>query len=231
MRFKYKKLMFAASLGVMLLGMVLFSTGNSFGSNQKVKDEKKTVTEQTNNVTGTAVKSGTGTAISNGVLMKNITPEINTLIADYFNARLAVDENKIAELVDDINYAGISKLPVIVKDIESINNIECYTLDGPEENSHMVYAYSEVKFKGVDTLASSLDGFYVRKDETGKFKIILSPLSDEVQKIIDADSERDDVTSLISDVNTKLANEITADKKLADMLNKIKEQGKVKSKE
>ena len=85
----------------------------------------------------------------------------------------------------------------------------------------MVYARTETKIKGIDTAASSLDGFYVRKDANGDFKIILSPLADEVQKIIDEDIKRDDVSALLSDVNTKFANEIKNDKKLADFFTKL----------
>lgn len=155
------------------------------------------------------------------ILMKNAYPEVNKLISDYFNARVEVDKGKIEKLVDNVSYAGIEELTQIMKNVENIKLTDCYTIDGPEDKAMMVYARNEIKFKGIDTAASSLDGFYVRTDETGDLKIVLSPLPDEVQKIIDSDVNRDDVSALLSDVNTKFAHEIKSDKKLANFFEKL----------
>ena len=153
--------------------------------------------------------------------MKNAYPEVNKLVEEYLEARLKVDKAEISKLVDNVNYAGIEELPKIMKNFESIKLDDCYTIDGPEENAKMVYAKTEIKIKGIDTTASSIDGFYVRADEGGDYKIILSPLPDEVQKIIDADIKRDDVSALLSDVNTQFAREIKSDNKLADFFSKL----------
>jgi len=154
-------------------------------------------------------------------LMKNAYPEVNKLVEEYLEARLKVDKAEISKMVDNVNYAGIEELPKIMKNFESIKLDDCYTIDGPEENAKMVYAKTEIKIKGIDTTASSIDGFYVRADEGGDYKIILSPLPDEVQKIIDADIKRDDVSALLSDVNTQFAREIKSDNKLADFFSKL----------
>lgn len=248
MRFKYKKLILTASGSIMLLGMVIFSTRNSLNTNAADKPAvasnktdttsatgivSNTVngeaastdaidTEKTDNTGNTDNADKTDNAKGVSLLMKNAYPEVNKLIGDYFKARIEVDKDKIAQLVDDVHYAGLDDLPMIVKNIESINLLDCYTIDGPEEKAMMVYARNEVKFKGIDTPASSLDGFYVRPDNTGDLKIVLSPVSNEVQKIIDEDTKREDVGALLSDVNTKFAHEIKSDKKLADFYGKLK---------
>ena len=243
MRFKYRKLIITASCSAMLLGMVIFSTKNSLdmraastpdatsvkttsvvtdNSTSTVKDEKVTSELQTTVDTASedAVKS-TDNAKGVSILMKNAYPEVNKLISEYYKARLKVDKDKIGKLVDNVYHAGIEELPQMMKNFEDIKLVDCYTIDGPENDAMMVYARTEIKIKGIDTVASSVDGFYIRPDANGDLKIVLSPLNDEVQKIIDADVKRDDVSALLSDVNTKFAHEIKSDKKLADFFAKL----------
>ena len=244
MRFKYRKLIITASCSAMLLGMVIFSTKNSLdmraastpdatsvkttsvvtdNSTSTVKDEKATSELQTTVDTASedAVKS-TDNAKGVSILMKNAYPEVNRLISEYYKARLKVDKDKIGKLVDNVYYAGIEELPQMMKNFEDIKLVDCYTIDGPEDKAMMVYASTETKIKGIDTPASGVDGFYVKPDANGDLKIILSPVTNEVQKIIDEDTKREDVVALLSDVNTKLAHEIKSDKKLSDFFDKLK---------
>ena len=246
MRFKYRKLIITASCSIMLLGMIVFSTKSPLDTRAddtpKIKDNETTSVEKNNSTSIVSsgnivsnlqsVESGisdkqveTGSADNAkgvSILMKNAYPEVNKLIADYYKARLEVDKDKIGKLVDNISYAGIEELPQIMKNFESIKLVDCYTIDGPEEKAIMVYARTETKIKGIDTAASGVDGFYIRPDAGGEFKIVLSPVSNEIQKIIDEDTKREDVVALLSDVNTKLAHEIKSDEKLEAFFSKLK---------
>ena len=242
MRFKYKKMIITASSSAMLLGMLLFSTKSSLdtkASNVTVKDDKSTV-EVTSNAAVSIVGDGSvvsssgivsGGAVDGGsadnargisILMKNAYPEVNKLVTEYLNAKVAVDKDKIAMLVDNVSYAGIEELTLMMKNVESIKLVDCYTIDGPEDKAIMVYARTETKIKGIDTAASGVDGFYIRPDANGELKIVLAPIANEIQKIIDEDTKRDDVAALLSDVNTKFAHEIKSDKKLAQFFDRLK---------
>lgn len=178
-------------------------------------------TQKTVSSGGIAVEN-TDNAKGVSILMKNAYPEVNKLIEDYYKARLELDKDKIGKLVDNVSYAGIEELPQMMKNFESIKLAECYTIDGPEEKAVMAYAKTETKIKGIDTTASGLDGFYIRPDANGELKIVLSPVSNEVQKIIDEDTKREDVVALLSDVNTRLAHEIKNDEKLEAFFSKLK---------
>lgn len=245
MRFKYKKIIITASFSVMLIGMVIFSTKRSVDTkaenNKAVEFSKEAETSNSlsTDLTGSAgsnlaVSNEDNTVSSGGIsaentenaqgislLMKNAYPEVNKVVEEYLQARLKVDKDAITKLVDNVYYAGIEELPQMMKNFDSIRLIDCYTIDGPEDNAKMVYARTETKIKGIDTPASSIDGFYVRTDENGVTRIILSPLTDEIQKIIDEDVKREDVSALLSEVNTRFAHEIKSDKKLADFFTKL----------
>ena len=247
MYFKYKKMIITASCSVMLLGMIIFSTKNPMGTHAAdnllvvTKDNTTVVSKASlkaidagnlevdspdgqSKVSPGAIASGNNTDNAKGVsiLMKNAYPKVNKLVEDYLKARLTVDKDKISQLVDNVYYAGIEELPKMMKNFESIKLADCYTIDGPEEGAMMVYAKTETKIKGIDTPASGVDGFYVKPDANGDLRIVLSPVANEVQKIIDEDTKREDVVALLSDVNTKLAHEIKSDEKLATFFSKLK---------
>lgn len=242
MHIKYKKVILSISCTIMLLGMMTFSTKNSLvaregneksnivtsvaiatgNSKENSVNNKENSESSTENATSDSIENSTGN-VAKGIslLMKNAYPEVNKLIMDYFVARLMVDKAAITKIVDDINYAGIDRLPKLNKHIEHIKLVDCYTIDGPEKGSVMVYAKIKLKFKGIRTSASGIDGFYVKPDKTGKLKIVLSPISDEVQKILDEDYKRDDVKTLMKAVNTELAHELQEDKKLAKFYKRL----------
>ena len=247
MYFKYKKMIITASCSVMLLGMIVFSTKNPMGTHAAdnllvvTKDNTTVVSKASlkaidagtlevespdgqSKVSSGAIASGNNTDNAKGVsiLMKNAYPKVNKLVEDYLKARLTVDKDKISQLVDNVYYAGIEELPKMMKNFESIKLADCYTIDGPEEGAMMVYAKTETKIKGIDTPASGVDGFYIKPDANGDLRIVLSPVANEVQKIIDEDTKREDVVALLSDVNTKLAHEIKSDEKLATFFRKLK---------
>ena len=247
MYFKYKKMIITASCSVMLLGMIVFSTKNPMGTQAAdnllvvTKDNTTVVSKASlktidagnlevdspdgqSKVSSGAIASGNNTDNAKGVsiLMKNAYPKVNKLVEDYLKARLTVDKDKISQLVDNVYYAGIEELPKMMKNFESIKLADCYTIDGPEEGAMMVYAKTETKIKGIDTPASGVDGFYIKPDANGDLRIVLSPVANEVQKIIDEDTKREDVVALLSDVNTKLAHEIKSDEKLATFFSKLK---------
>ena len=247
MYFKYKKMIITASCSVMLLGMIVFSTKNPMGTHAAdnllvvTKDNTTVVSKASlkaidagnlevespdgqSKVSSGAIASGNNTDNAKGVsiLMKNAYPKVNKLVEDYLKARLTVDKDKISQLVDNVYYAGIEELPKMMKNFESIKLADCYTIDGPEEGAMMVYAKTETKIKGIDTPASGVDGFYIKPDANGDLRIVLSPVANDVQKIIDEDTKREDVVALLSDVNTKFAHEIKSDKKLADFYGKLK---------
>ena len=247
MYFKYKKMIITTSCSVMLLGMIVFSTKNPMGTQEAdnllvvTKDNTTVVSKASlkaidagnlevdspdgqSKVSSGVIASGNNTDNAKGVsiLMKNAYPKVNKLVEDYLKARLAVDKDKISQLVDNVYYAGIEELPKMMKNFESIKLADCYTIDGPEEGAMMVYAKTETKIKGIDTPASGVDGFYIKPDANGDLRIVLSPVANEVQKIIDEDTKREDVVALLSDVNTKLAHEIKSDEKLATFFSKLK---------
>lgn len=236
MKFKYKKIAVTMSILVMGIGMITFST-------QMTNKKNPTDVEQTGQDGGAMAASGSAvTATSPGAavatdagqraagqgdddmvetaakdkgLEKNAYAEVNDLVEAYMNAKLEGDEKQLKKLVDDTGYLNMSDIARRTERIEEYKVIDCYTLEGPEEGSYMVYVYSEVKVTGIETLATGLDGLYLRPDQDGTLKVCLGEVTKEVQKALSADSGREDVQKLIQEVNEKFVEEVKNDDKLA----------------
>lgn len=245
MRFQYRRVALTISMIVMGIGMITLSTGKSGGDDSTTlennqEQENQILTEADENlmpeqpevviVSQPAISDTVDptedemveTVVLEKVLEKDAYPEINELITAYLNAKLDCDEVKLAELVDDVTYLDMKDIQRRTERIEEYTKIECYTLDGPEEGSYMVYVYSEVKVNGIDTLASGLDGFYIRTDEMGKMTITLGEVSDEVAAELSEDAVREDVQQLIMEVNEKFTREVESDEKLAEYYEELR---------
>ena len=236
MRFRYKKIAVTVSLIVMGIGMITWTTRlATMDESTKVEKDSEENEEKPGeegdsetklpDIDGTTSSAVGGNENEEGAvetitkengLEKNAYPEINELITAYLNAKLAGDEKKLADLVDDVSYLDMNDVKRRTERIEEYQTIDCYTLAGPEEGSFMVYVYSEVKVKEIDTLVSGLDGFYIRTNDAGKMMITMGEVSEEVEAQLTADREREDVAKLIQDVNRKFAEEVKNDGQLAE---------------
>ena len=212
MRFRYKKIAVTVSLIVMGIGMITWTTRlatmdestkvekDSEENEEKPGEEGDSETKlpDIDGTTSSAVggkeneEGAVETITKENGLEKNAYPEINELITAYLNAKLAGDEKKLADLVDDVSYLDMNDVKRRTERIEEYQTIDCYTL------------------------VSGLDGFYIRTNDAGKMMITMGEVSEEVEAQLTADREREDVAKLIQDVNRKFAEEVKNDGQLAE---------------
>lgn len=161
-----------------------------------------------------------------GTLEKNAYKDVNKLIKNYLNAKLSKKIDNFKSLVNNVDYIDLTDIKRKTKYIEKYKNVVCYTKKGPEEGSYIVYAYHEVKFKGIDTLAPAMNQFYVKTDKDGKPYIYLGEIDSDTEKYIDVVKESSDVMKLINNVNDKLQTAVKNDKALYEFYVKLEESAK-----
>ncbi len=133
--------------------------------------------------------------------------DVNALVTKYLSAWAASDVDMLSNMVSPFNAETEKSEIALNKDyIESMNNIVCYTKQGPVEDSYIVYAYYEMKFKGVDTLAPGLVNLFVFPTKDGYF------IWDYKDYIVSGA----EVNTLLSDVNMKYDEAIASDEKLKE---------------
>ncbi|MGB8452585.1 MAG: hypothetical protein WCD89_09655 [Anaerocolumna sp.] len=159
-------------------------------------------------------------------LEKDAYKNINKLIKNYLNAKLGKDIDKFKPLVNDVSLIDLADIERKTKYIEAYKNVTCYTKKGPEEGSFIVYAYHEVKFTSIDTLAPAMNEFYVNTDEKGNPYIYVGEVDKDTEKYFNDVRDSDEVMDLIFDVNEKLQLARNNDSGLDEFYLKLEESAK-----
>jgi hypothetical protein len=156
-------------------------------------------------------------------LEKDAYKDINKLIKKYLKAKLSDDIADFKPLVNDVSIIDMEDVERKTKYIEDYENVTCYTRKGPEEGSYIVYAYHEVKFTSIETLAPGMNEFYVKSDENGDPYIYLGEIDKETSQYFDEVRDSDEVMELIYSVNEKLQKAVDNDGALSEFYLKLEE--------
>jgi hypothetical protein len=139
-------------------------------------------------------------------------PEIDSLIQDYYTAKISCDMDKLKSMSSNPS-AVISEeiLQSLTEGIEEYRNITCYTKKSMIEGSYIVYAFHEIKFIGIDTPAPSLSRIYIITDQNGNLKMYDNEMDEELRAYCDARYDDSDVSELI-----EMTNEMAAEARAKD---------------
>ena len=154
-------------------------------------------------------------------LKKNAIPEINSLIQTYFQALSDCDIETVKKIMVLGDSDSFEKKEENMKSegqyIESYENIDCYTKEGPEDHSYVVYVAYDVKFLQMDTLAPGLARLYVVADSDGNY-CIYAPYSSEVEAYMDEVDKSEDVVLLAREIDEKMGEALASDEKLREFM-------------
>lgn len=219
MRLKYKRMILLITTFTMLIGMVIFSIISPKGSHTK---ENKEVKEDTNAEEGTTEEeialNDTQDSSDTGelVLEKSSDEALNQLVIDYFNASLSCDMDKLANLVSDVTILDRDELKVKYELVEAIHNIECYVVNGPSEGKCLVYVYSEIKFKDIETMAPGLSRLTVVKSDAGNY-VIFFGADGEIEQFAEQADMSAPVQELVQRVSMKMEEALGKDADLKSL--------------
>lgn len=172
---------------MMFIGMLIMSVGKSI-DNGDTTDEYKQQIER---------------ALS-AALEKDKYPEINSLIENYLIAQVNCDLDALSLYVNDISNYGFEELQKKLTYVEYFDNISCYTIEGYDADTYVVYVYKEYKLKGIDTLIPSVVLNYVCKNSDGNYVVYTGEISSATNDFINATEKNPNVLELIEMVNSKI---------------------------
>ena len=128
---------------------------------------------------------------------------MDVFIEEFYIAKVANDFDKLRSIyLDPTKVETEEQLQNKVQYIEEYKNIETHSKKSYEEGAYIVYAYHEIKFSSINTLAPGLSKFYVITDDDGNFKI-LSDMKPDVEEYFNARNEDEDVLELIDYTNLR----------------------------
>ncbi|MFQ9516109.1 MAG: hypothetical protein ACLRZ9_09800 [Eubacterium sp.] len=169
-------------------------------------------------------KSGNSTAksVSENPLQEEKYPEISDVVKNYLNAYLIEDSQQrlsiLAQYVDNMGDIGdVSQK----KYVAGYSDIECYTKDGPYENTYVVYAYYQMEYKNISTRVPAVDTLYVIRDTNTGNVYIHNGISSDVKTYINNVTKDQDVQDLLNDVNKEFEEVLNSDEQLKALYGKI----------
>lgn len=165
-------------------------------------------------------------SVSANPLEKSANEEINNLITKYLNAKLSGKIEKFENIVDSTESLDIKDINRKTKYIDKYENIVCYTKQGLEEGSYVVYVYYDLKFASIDTPAPGMNAYYVKTGEDGKPYIYLSEYDSKTAEYLAGLQKTEDVKELIETVNTKFKKALDKDTSLTEFYTKLEDSAK-----
>lgn len=130
--------------------------------------------------------------------------KIDSFFEDYYAAKAKSDISKIKSLYSDPSQAEtLEQLQKKVKFIEDYLNIKSYAKKGIEEGTYIAYAYHEIKFTNINTLAPGLSKFYLVTDDEGNLRIFSGEMDSSLREYYVERNNDEDVQELIDMTNEK----------------------------
>ncbi|HKM34994.1 MAG TPA: SH3 domain-containing protein [Lachnospiraceae bacterium] len=134
----------------------------------------------------------------------NAYPEVNSLIATYYEATASGDAEAIASIQSSIEDMERIRIQELGKYIENYSSVDVYTKPGPEENSYIVIAYTKVVMTYYpDDYLPGYASFYVCTSEDGTLYVNQETVPDEISEYIRKVILQDDVVELCNKITVE----------------------------
>lgn len=158
-----------------------------------------------------------GTADADGLSACSV-PEIETLINEYFAARLSADTQTLYRLFGRTTETGMDTMTARLKAqaswIQSYDGITVYTMPGMDESARVCIVRYKINFRRTDTDAPGIMYCYVTRQDDGSWQIGENLTSEKVQ-YINEKLQDPKVLSMQQDVDAQLRSALSADSTLA----------------
>ena len=117
-------------------------------------------------------------------LAEDAYADVNALVNQYFAAMTTGDTAAITAMKDTAAQEDLIKIEKESAYIDEFDNIKVYTKPGPLTDSYVAFAYYEIKFKDISTLAPGLTTLYICPREDGSLYICDGDLDDNTTAYI-----------------------------------------------
>ena len=156
-------------------------------------------------------------------LQEDAYPEINKLFETYFTAKKELNADQLNSIVVQEEPYTLEEIEKEGEYIENYQNIKCYTKPGLQDNTYLVYVYFEIKFMNIDTPAPGMVQQLVCMNSDGTLYINAGKVDADVKSYMDEVYNSQDVRALITSVEEKLQQAMSADENLLKLVDKLRE--------
>ena len=160
-------------------------------------------------------------------LIENTHASIERLVTKYLDCIINGDTDTLATITDELTDEDKAKIVSRATAYDSYENMVCYTKDGPEEDSYIVFLCFDIKLKDflkVETLVPDIQCLYVTpKDEDGSRYIRYSNVEEdeELQAYVKQLEEDPEVKALYADMQSRYQEALETDEALRTFMEKV----------
>ena len=153
----------------------------------------------------------------------NANQDINALIITYLNAYASCDQNLLKECVTDPSqFDDMTNVQSQSKIITAYTNINCYTVNGFDDNATIVYPVTNISIIDVSATPLDIPGPFYVVNQNGQYLIENTELSEDVKAYMSKVDKTDDIQDLYKMVKDDEDKCAEADPALKDFLNRLK---------
>ena len=155
--------------------------------------------------------------------------EITQLLQNYYTAYVSADLDTLANIAYPMTDNEKSYIGVVSQYYETVSDITVYSKAGLENGSYFVSVENNIRFYGVDTVAPTLDFFYIATDDNGQLYInnvysnfnrtyAEEELDSGIVSLISKYTSDSDFANLQESVQSKYDEAVNSDANLKEML-------------
>lgn len=148
--------------------------------------------------------------------------ELTGLVQSYCQAKEECDPELLAWVFGISDWSEEEKsreqarMELVKASVKKYENISCYSIQGPEPESYVIFPYYEIRYRETETLMPAFSWGYVKKDESGRYYMV-QEVDSQVNDYIREVGEKPEVRAVMSQIQARQQEAIAAD----DVLEKI----------
>lgn len=152
-------------------------------------------------------------------LLQDSMLELTGLVRLYCEAKTECDPELLEQVFGIEDWSDERKdqeranMELVKASIKSYENISCYSVRGPEEDSYVIFPYYEIRYRETETLMPAISWAYVKKNENGQYYMV--PMTDaKVNEYIRKVGEKPEVKAVMGQVFARQEEAVAQDEAL-----------------
>ncbi len=161
-------------------------------------------------------------------LQQDALLELTVLIQSYCEAKEECDPDLLAWVFDMEDWSEEQKneernrMELVKASIKGYENISCYSIQGPEENSYVIFPYYEIRYRETETLMPTFSWGYAKMNAEGRYYMV-QETSDIVNDYIRKVGEKPELKAVMAQILTRQQEAIASDEVLQRIYNSFSE--------
>ncbi len=145
--------------------------------------------------------------------------ELTALVLTYCQAKEECDPELLAGLFDrhDLTEKELAaereRMELVKASVKGYENVTCYSIEGPVEDSYVIFPYFELKYREAEAVMPQLTWAYVTRNKDGRF-VMHEDVSAAVAAYVARIGQKEDVAALRDQVAGAMAEAVASDAKL-----------------